>query len=377
MPAKVLFVLPAMAGGGAERVVLHLVRHLDRTRFAPEFLLLDRSGELLSEIPPDIPVAECGRRGVNRGIAWTTALARGMSEARPDLIVSFLWYTNLAAVIARRRAGLRSPLILCERLSFEAPEEGLLRRIVRRAGTSALHRFADRVTVNSEALARQVERAAGLPSGSVTAIPNPVDLDRLRVLAAASDAVPAEAASWSRPWTVGMGRLHRQKGFDALVRAFAASGAEGTLILVGDGPEREALRATAERAGVTARVAFAGFLPNPHAVLSRADIFVLSSRYEGFPNALLEAMALGRACVATRCPTGPEEIVSDGRDGLLVPMDDERALGDAIAGLLRDSARRDRFGAAARETAAAYDASMVVRRFEVLFSETIAASPDS
>lgn len=371
-PMRVLFLLPAMAGGGAERVVLHLLRRLDRASFAPSLLLLDRSGELLSDIPADVPVSECGRRGTNRGWAWMGVLARAMTEARPELIVSFLWGTNLAAVIARRRAGLKTPLILCERLSLDGTSEGVIRTLVRRAGTFLLHRRADRVTANSAALARQVERAAGLAPGRVVAIPNPVDLDGLSTRAADPGAIPQEAASWPRPWIVGVGRLHRQKGFDLLIRAFAASGAAGTLVLIGDGTERDALRAIAGRAGVARRVAFTGFLSNPHALLGRADVFVLSSRYEGFPNALVEAMALGRPCVATRCPTGPEEIVDDGRSGLLVPVDDEGAIGRAILRVLLDPPTAERLGAAARERAAAYDAPAIVRRFESLFRDTVA-----
>lgn len=369
-PIRVLFLLPAMAGGGAERVVLHLLRHLDRTSFAPSLLLLDRSGELLPEIPAGVPVSDCGRRGTHRGWRWMSVLARAMSESRPDVMVSFLWGTNLAAVAARRKANLPTPLILCERLSLDGTDEGPLRTLVRRVGTRALHRFADRVTANSVALARQVERAAGLVPGSVVAIPNPIDLDGLRARAAVRDAVPPEAASWPSPWIVGVGRLHRQKGFDVLIRAFAESGAPGTLLLVGDGSEKAALQATAERAGVARRVAFTGFLTNPSAVMARADVFVLSSRYEGFPNALVEAMALGRPCVATRCPTGPEEIVDDERTGLLVPLDRQDALGAAIVRILRDPSLAERLGAAARERAEAYAAPAIVRTFEALFRQT-------
>jgi len=295
-----------------------------------------------------------------------------MTESRADLIVSFLWATNLAAVAARRKAGLRTPLILCERLSLDGAEEGAFRTLLRRAGTFALHRFADRVTANSVALARQVERAAGLPPGSVVTIPNPIDLDGLRALAADPDAVPPEATSWPRPWTVAVGRLHRQKGFDVLIRAFATSGAAGTLVLVGDGTERDSLRRTAVGAGVSERVVFTGFLRNPHAVLARADVFVLPSRYEGFPNALVEAMALERPCIATRCPTGPEEIVDDGRTGLLVPVDDEGALGRSVVRLLHDAALRERLGEAARARVEDYDVRTIVGLFETLFRETCA-----
>lgn len=125
----------------------------------------------------------------------------------------------------------------------------------------------------------------------------------------------------------------------------------------------------ASELGVAERVQFAGFLENPYPLLASATAFALPSRYEGFPNALLEAMALGLPCVASRCPTGPEEIVTDGADGLLVPIEDHVALAEALGRLLSDEALRARLGVAAAKRARDFDAPVVVRRFEALLDE--------
>jgi GalNAc-alpha-(1->4)-GalNAc-alpha-(1->3)-diNAcBac-PP-undecaprenol alpha-1,4-N-acetyl-D-galactosaminyltransferase len=166
-----------------------------------------------------------------------------------------------------------------------------------------------------------------------------------------------------------MGRLSRQKGFDILIRAMAEVRSRARLVLIGEGPEEGMLRDLAARVGVSERVAFTGFLANPYPALAGASVFALPSRYEGFPNALVEAMSLGVPCVASRCPTGPEEIVTDGVDGILVPVEDPRALAAAVNRLLDDAALRDRLGRAARERARVYDAPEVVRRFEALLDE--------
>lgn len=171
---------------------------------------------------------------------------------------------------------------------------------------------------------------------------------------------------------VGMGRLGREKGFDLLVRASAAVRHPFRVVLLGEGVEENSLRELVKNLGIGDRVEFAGFRKNPFPYLQKASVFVLPSRYEGFPNSLLEAMALGVACVATRCPTGPEEIIMDGENGLLVPVEDPTALANAIDRLLGDTELRDRLGRAARERAREFDAVRILPRFEVLLEEVIA-----
>ena len=153
-----------------------------------------------------------------------------------------------------------------------------------------------------------------------------------------------------------MGRLCPQKGFDVLLEAFASVAADlpsARLVVLGKGSDREGLLRQAAALGIADRVDFPGWLPNPYALLSRATVFVMSSRYEGFPNALLEAMACGVPAVATDCPSGPSEIL-EGEVGILVPIDDAKGISGALRKILQDPALRDHSrprGAAARRGA--------------------------
>ena len=163
---------------------------------------------------------------------------------------------------------------------------------------------------------------------------------------------------------LAIGRLERQKGFDLLLHAFRVVRQEhpaAELWIVGEGSERHRLQDLAERLGLTPHVRFLGWLPDVWEVLADADVFVLSSRYEGFPNALLEAMACGVACAAFDCPSGPGDIVRHEVDGLLVPAGSVAGLAAAMANLLADERLRRRLGTAARAVTDRFDRHSYVR----------------
>ncbi len=364
---KVLFVIGLLDWGGTERVVVRILRRLDRARFRPVLLLIEKRGSFLAEVPEDVPILDCGRHAAGGAVAWMRNFVRFLGRETPDVMVSFLWFPNVAAVLARYLSGVPCRLILSERSTIDGSREGFATELARRAAIRLLYGAADRIVPNSDALGRQLVERFGIPGRKVAAMPNPVDIETIAALAGgAREPSPGVDAA---PVIVGMGRLARVKGFDLLIRAMAEVRSCARLVLIGDGPEEGALRDLAGRLGVSERVAFAGFHANPYPVLANASVFVLPSRYEGFPNALVEAMALGLPCVASRCPTGPEEIVADAVNGLLAPVEDPQGLAAAINRLLDDAPLRDRLGRAARERARAYDAATVVRRFETILEE--------
>jgi glycosyltransferase involved in cell wall biosynthesis len=175
-----------------------------------------------------------------------------------------------------------------------------------------------------------------------------------------------------------MGRLVHQKGFDTLIAAFgtiAERWPDWSLTIVGEGPERGALERMARDAGCAGRVHFAGRVNDPRPVLSTASVFVLPSRFEGFPNALVEAMASGCAVVATDCPSGPAEIVEDGHDGILVPVDRSDRLAAALEDLLDNEQRRVTLGAAARIAVRRFNLAAVAAQWLAVVEEDHALTP--
>jgi glycosyltransferase involved in cell wall biosynthesis len=210
----------------------------------------------------------------------------------------------------------------------------------------------------------------GVPAERVRTVTNGVDLDRL--LAAAKQA-PEVVLPPGRS-VVGCGRLHRQKGFDLLVRAHAIARGAGApahhLVVVGEGPDRAALEDLASELDVADTVVFTGFVENPQAIISRADVFVLPSRWEGYPLALVEAVCCATPSIAATCVSGPDEVLDGGRFGALVPAEDEGALGAALLRHLQDPRPlRERAAAGAAEARVRFDPARAARAHLELLEE--------
>ena len=364
---KVFFIIGKLGIGGAERVVVRLLTHLDRARFSPVLVLFEKEGAFLEDVPSDVKVLDCGRRKAGGRIRWIGNLVKYFRQERPDVALSFMWFPNAVTLLSRFLSRIHCGVLVSERTTILGSREGFITEFFRRQSISYLYGAADGIVCNSEANRRQFEGIFRHLGDRVVAISNPVDI--AEILRLAREGESGEEMPGDLPWVVGMGRLSPEKGFDLLVRAAGLVRTPFRLLILGEGKEEKALQDLARHLGISGRVVFAGFRRNPYPFLGKASIFVLPSRYEGFPNALVEAMVLGVPCVATRCPTGPEEILTDGVNGMLVPMEDATTLAETIDRLLNDAALRQRLGCAAVERVMDYDVNRIARRFEALFKE--------
>jgi glycosyltransferase involved in cell wall biosynthesis len=290
------------------------------------------------------------------------ALARYLRTQRPEAMLSALNHSNLAAVWARRLAGVPTRLVVSERntLSVRAgrsEDRGL------RALPGMIRRFypwADAVTAVSDGVADDLARVAGIPRERIVTTWNPVVSPALAEAAAR----PLEHP-WLQPGeppvVLAAGKLRPQKDFATLLDAFARvrEGRAARLVILGEGPEEGSLRVRARRLGISAEVAFEGFVDNPFAFMARAAVFVLSSAWEGLPSVLIQAMACGCPVVSTDCPSGPAEILERGAYGPLVPVGDAAALADAIARVLAQPPDRERL----RRRAQDFSAERVAQRY--------------
>ena len=287
-------------------------------------------------------------------------LVRYLKTRQPAVLMSTLTYVNVVAVIAHWLSAHRGRVILREAVNLV--QLSALRKNYRDTLLPLLaartYRHADRIIAVSESVAQDLVRDCRLPPSRITVIYNPVATQRIRALSRAP--VPENDHRTEGPRLVTIGRLSREKDHATLLQAFAMvrDRLPVTLDIVGEGEERGALERQRQTLGLEADVRLLGHQDNPYPWLAAADLFVLSSRVEGLPNVLLEAMACGLPIVATDCPSGPREILADGKWGRLVPPQAPRQLADAILAALQDPARPE-YG----EALARYDPDRVVAQY--------------
>ena len=351
---RIAFLLPHFRPGGAERVVLNLLRALDRERFAPHLFLSRADGAFLDLLPRDVPVVELGAR---RARSLPLAIAAQLRSRRIDLAYSATNAMNLALLAAPRNNVVR---IASEHTPPTAYLAEAKRPRLRKALMACLYPRADRIAVPTEAIGRELAALVRGRRLALETLPNPV-IDR--VTAERTDKPVRE-----RPSIVAAGRLVEAKGFDLLVEAAAIlrrEGLDADWTIFGEGPLRDSLVRQTESLGVADRFSFAGYAVDLPAAITPADLFVLSSRREGFGNVVIEAMAAGVPVLAARS-SGPEAIIDDGRNGFLCPPGDAAALASAIAELLRDPRRREAVIEPAFETAKRYEVGPATACFERL-----------
>lgn len=332
---RIAFLLPNLEAGGTQRAQLLIARGAAEIGCAVDLFTVSARGAFAGEIPEGVRLVELGGRA-----GWDPrtvgALRHQLAASRPAALISALNEANLLAWRATRCLTPRPAVIMTVHNHFEAkwrhqptPTAPLRRRLFR-----FLFRRADAVVTVSEGLRELVCGTLHLPPKAVHAIVNPIDFERLRTLSSAPVDHPWLRPERSVPVWLAAGRLAAQKDFPTLLHAFArlvaAPGPAPRLLILGDGPEEAALRQLQGQLALAGQVDYVGFQENPYAWMARADGFVLSSRWEGYPLVVLEARALGLPVVATDCPTGPAEMAASIGGIKLVAMGDPDALASAL-----------------------------------------------
>lgn len=368
---RLALVISSLAGGGSERVMATLANAWVGRGMGVTLITLS---EVESDVyPVDRRVERIGldllRPSVHIGQAlagnWRRlrGIRKAVSASHADIVLSFVTNTNVLAVLACAGTGI--PVVISERVSLvEHPPVGLWK-----IGYRIVGHLASAVVAQTRGGAEWLQRRLGR---AVYVIPNPLAPWEP---SAGEGAEGAEGAlpeiPRSRRTLLAIGRLTPQKGFDLLLDAYARLAPvypDWTLLILGEGPMRAVLEEQVRRLGLRGRVFLPGFSGAVGRVLREGDAFVLSSRYEGMPNALLEAMAAGLPCVSFDCRTGPSELIENGVNGLLVPAEDAAALAQALGEIMGDTELRRRLGAAAREVQARFGLDRVLPQWQELLA---------
>lgn len=335
-PPKLALFLPDLSGGGAERVMVNLANGFCERGIRTDLVLINAAGPYLDMVVPEVRVIELGTR---RSVLSPPALARYLRRERPTALISALEHANVAALYAKKLSGtsVRTVVTIHNTLSVHMQQNPsrkvkFLSWLVRTAYSGA-----DAIVAVSNEAADDFSAVTGIARERVITIYNPIVSDDLLQRAQEPLEHPWFLAG-EPPVVLGIGRLTPQKDFATLIRAFALlrERMPARLMILGEGEERHDLEALVTELGLVDHVLLPGFVNNPYAYLKRASVFVLSSRWEGLPTVLIEALALGLPIVSTDCRSGPREILEDGRYGQLVEVSNSAVLADALAHALED-----------------------------------------
>jgi len=339
--ARIALFLPSLQGGGVERVMLHLVRGFAARGFAVDMVLARAEGPYLKHVPPQVRVVDLG---VQRALFSLPRLIRYVRHTQPCALLSAKDYVNLVAIWACRWARVPTRLVVSVHIPLSVDMQYASQLKARLIPVLARQLYPDayRVVAVSQGVAADILSLYQLMPDKVEVIYNPVVTPELITQSWEPVEHPWLAAG-ELPVILGAGRLTVQKDFVTLIRAFARvrQHHEARLIILGEGEDRPILERLVRELGLQEWVALPGFVENPYAWMRRAAVFVLSSRWEGLPTVLVEAMACGTPVVSTDCPSGPREILEGSKWGKLVPVGDEAALAEAICETLRNGSPHD------------------------------------
>jgi len=370
---RVLFVINSLAGGGAERVLVHILENLDRSQF--DISLCTFSSQVDYNIPSDIKYFSFNKRNYFDLLSIIYKLKNIFQFEKYDVVVSFLTYTNIFVTISWLLSGKKIPLVISERCN---PIDNLKNQRYSRIKLkliSKLYPFANVVITVSEGVKKSLLSCFKIPTTKLKVIYNPVNIKKIDILRREKITEEAVFKNDNKPIIISCGRLTKQKNYPSLIKAIKIlkdTGIKANLIILGKGEEEKRLKKLVKDLNLEKEVRFLGFKKNPYKYISRATIFVLSSKYEGFPNVLLEAMACEVPVISTDCHYGPSEIIEHGKNGFLVPVNDEYALAEKIKILLKEPTLRRNFAIEGRKTVEKkFDLKRIIKQWEDLITHIV------
>lgn len=337
MSVDLAIYLPSLNGGGAERIMVTLANEVANRGYAVDLVLASAKGPFLEDVSSKVRLIDLKS---TRVIFSLPGLTRYLRREYPRAMLSALNHANIVATLAKKISGRNTHLLVSEHnnLSLTMSRKLPWRSRVVLSLMGRVYPWADGVIAVSDGVREDLVQLFGLSPEKVSVIYNPIVTASL--LKQAHELIENP---WLKkggpPVILGVGRLTRQKDFSTLVRAISLvrKKKDCRLVILGEGELRNELQALVNELDLQAHVLLPGFVKNPFAWMANADVFVLSSAWEGFGNVLVEAMACGTSVVSTNCPSGPAEILENGRWGKLVPVGDPEAMANAILDTLNST----------------------------------------
>lgn len=366
---RITLVTPSLFCGGAERVVISLAEGFQLKRHQVTVITASNQETDFYQLPPEVERISLGIMGISKNpldalhtnIQRVISLRKAIQLSQPDIVISHLTEMNILATLA----GLQTsyPLMITEHCDPNLISYGKFWETLRRI----VYPFAQKLVSVSQGVE---DYFTWLSPDKKTVIYNPFFISQN----ASSEIEIPSGVNPQKKWIMSMGRLTNQKGFDILLRAFAKIAAkypDWQLFILGEGELRQELEQLKAELNLKEQVVFPGRVSNPFLLMERAEFFVMSSRFEGFPMAHGEAMLSGLPIIATDCPSGPKELIRDGVDGILIPNLDEAALTEAIENMISDPEARQRYAKSAPEVGIRFSLDKIIQDWQELSEKVI------
>lgn len=333
---KITLFLPDLGIGGAERVFITLSKHFVRKKFQVDLVLANKSGPLLNEVDSGVNIIDLaayrpGEPTWLSAVKTLVSLTQYLRATSPDVLVATLTGANLAVLVARIFSRKKFRLIIREAATLANVKSGIRLKFMR-----LLYLKADKIIVLTEFMKHELVASLKLPDENVTVIGNPIDSERIRLQA--SDPVISQYAREKTPYAIVIGRLEEQKDIFTAIRAVADVNNKKllNLVVIGEGQQRGDLLKLAQTLSISNRIFDLGYQSNPYPWIRQAEVYILSSKWEGYPNVLLEAMALGCPIVATEYDASVRDILSAYPEQLyrIVSIGNRKEMANAILELV-------------------------------------------
>lgn len=354
---KVLFLLPSLRGGGAERAILNLLDCIDKKRFEVELALISKEGDFTSSVPEGVIVHDLRSSRARYAVFKIVEL---VNKRKPDLIIgSVIQATNLIFIAS---FFFKHKPVIINRL--ENPYSKLTSKKLAKWLFGRALRSSDYVVAVSKGLTKDLMEHLNISEKKIKVIYNPVDLELTHAL---SKEEVNDYDFKNKKVVVTIARFTKQKGLEDIIRAFSIVAKEikdAHLLIIGQGKLRKILEKLIGQLDLNKKVSLVGFKDNPYKYLAKADLFVLASLWEGFGLVIVEAMACGLPIVSTDCISGPSEILKNGKYGKLVPVGNPVKLADAIIFSLNDNLA---LSGGAVERIEEFSANKIIKEYELLF----------
>lgn len=356
-----------MGGGGAERLLAHLLNHLNRELFSLGCIFFDDRHSYI--VPKDVRIYNLNLPGtkniakkLSRYFLRIIRIRKIIEDFNPDCLMSLM--VNTPAILSAKFSPIK-PFCIINVQNFRNHDEKGIKSLLART----LYPGVDRAVAVSQELKVLLEKKFKVPPEKISVINNPIDVCAINELIKE----PITELPWFNeniPIIITAGRLHPQKGQKYLLNAYAFCNQKihSRLVILGEGPEKDRLKRLAHALHIEQNVSFLGFQSNPFKFFARSTLFVLSSLFEGFGNVIVEAMACGVPVISTDCPVGPGEIIQNNINGILVPPKNSELLAEAMSALISSKSERERLSNNALKNLMQYDISAIVSQYEKVLS---------